>query len=90
MSRSRSYLEVRGGAHRGDLMTWPNPSDPEEVGWRLAHQSSPRPEDVRVAVSFMNAYAALIDLPQRDRHARIAQIRQAMQQAAAQSWEADR
>lgn len=78
MARSRSYLEVRGGPHRSDLMTWPNPADPDDVAWRLLHNATIARQDVVIAASFIQAYAALIDLPQKARNQRIEQIKQAM------------
>jgi len=64
---SDSYLCFEG-------MTWPNPTDPNDVQWRLRY-GTPRRRDILVAASFMHAYAHLIDLPQRERNERVSQIR---------------
>lgn len=80
-----SYLRIRGGPGPHDLMTWPNPDDPADVEWRLR---SARMLDLdittrerMVAASFMHAYRALIEMPQRERNQRISQIRTATREA---------
>lgn len=72
-----SYLAFEG-------MTWPNPDDPKEVGWRLVY-GEPTKSDLLVASSVMSAYAHLVELPQRERNRRITQIREA---AALSLWHA--
>lgn len=57
-----------------DGMTWPNPTDPNEVQWRLRY-GQPNKEDLLVAASFMHAYAHLIELPQRARNQRVSEIK---------------
>lgn len=57
-----------------DGMTWPNPTDPNNVQWRLRY-GIPSRQDLLAAASFMHAYAHLIDLPQRERNQRVSQIR---------------
>jgi hypothetical protein len=61
---------------RFDGMTWPNPTDPRDVQWRLRY-GTPTREDILAAASFMHAYAHLIDLPQRERNQRVSAIRAA-------------
>ena len=62
---------------RFDGMTWPDPTDPTGVQWRLRYgPQPPSREDAMVAASFMHAYAHLIDLPRRERDERIRQIRE--------------
>lgn len=65
--RPQSFLVFEG-------MTWPNPTDPADVQWRLRY-GQPSKADLLVAASFMHAYAHLIDLPQRERNQRVNQIR---------------
>ena len=86
MAERSSWLEIRGGPTVNDLMRWPDPSDPNEVEWRLRHgryifNAEPREGDVLTAASYMNAYRALIDMPQKTRNARIEQIKTAMNNA---------
>lgn len=85
MPRSASYLEIAGSDDPNDLMVWPDPADPEEVGWRLRHRSMENTTrgDILIATSFMHAYQALIAMPQRLRNKRIEQIKHASAQAAA-------
>lgn len=59
--------------HIGD-MTWPHPADPDEIQWRLRY-GTPTRSDLLVAASFIEAYGALIDMPQGLRNRRIGQIR---------------
>lgn len=60
-----------------DGMTWPNPTDPKDVAWRLTY-GEPSRSDILVATSFMRAYAHLIELPTRERNQRVTQIRKAL------------
>lgn len=57
-------------------MTWPNPSDPNETGWRLIY-GDPSRADLMFAASVMSSYAHLIDMPQRERNRRVEQIKTA-------------
>lgn len=92
MARSESYLELSGSNNPNDIMRWPDPADPEEVEWRLHHHSYPiledRRRDERVAASYMNAYRALIAMPQRLRNQRIEQIKRASVEAEKRRQEA--
>lgn len=76
-----TFLRIRGGPGRYDLMTWPNPDDPAEVEWRLRFARMLGLEitsgDRMIAASVMHAYQALIEMPQRERNQRISQIRAA-------------
>lgn len=65
---------------RFEGMTWPNPSDPNGVQWRLRY-GTPTRADQLVAASFMHAYAHLIDMPRREREVRVRQIRAAVEGA---------
>ncbi len=80
-----SFLRIRGGPGPHDVMTWPNPNDPSEVEWRLRFSRMLGLEvtssDRMVAASFMHAYRALVEMPQRERNARISQIRTATKEA---------
>lgn len=63
-------------------MTWPDPRDPDGLEWTLVY-GYPNLWDegrrqLREAASYIAAYRALIDLPQKVRNARIEQIKQAM------------
>ena len=82
---SAEFLRIRGGPSEHDIMTWPNPDDPSEVEWRLRYTrylgGEVATSDLMVAASYMNAYRALIGLPQRARNARIEQIKSAMKEA---------
>lgn len=59
---------------RFDGMTWPNPTDPNDVQWRLRY-GQPSKADLLVAASFMHAYAHLIDLPERERNRLVTAVR---------------
>lgn len=63
-----------------DGMTWPNPLAVEDLAWRLTY-GEPTRSDILAAASFMSSYAHLIELPSRERSARVAQIRAAMVEA---------
>lgn len=63
--------------------SWPDPRDPLGVEWRLRHlrttfNAEVSTSDLMVAASYMDAYRALIALPQRARNQRIEQIKRAM------------
>jgi hypothetical protein len=58
-----------------DRMTWPHPSDPDEIEWQLRYGDA---HAVRLtAASYVSAYRHLIELPQRTRNERVSQIRAA-------------
>lgn len=78
-SRPCEHAMNRGTFLRFDGMTWPNPNDPAEVQWRLRY-GTPCKHDLLAAASFMHAYTHLIDLPQRERNERVAQIRRAFEE----------
>lgn len=61
-----------------DDMTWPSPKGIAlaEVGWRLRY-GAPTQTDRYIAASVIEAYSALLSLPQRDRNARVRSIRKA-------------
>lgn len=68
---AQPFLRVEG-------TTWPNPSDPGEVEWRLRY-GTPTREDLLVAASFMHAYQYLVlAMTQKDRNHRVATIKEAM------------
>jgi len=67
MKNDGSYLHFEG-------MTWPNPDDPAERGWRLIH-GAPTRADVYWAVSCIEAYRQLVTDPGRVRDKRVAAIR---------------
>lgn len=76
-------LEIRGGPSRHDLSSWPDPRDPLGVEWRLRHKRATfggeiSTSDLMVSASYMDAYRALIALPQRRRNQLIEQMKQAM------------
>lgn len=78
MSKSRTYLGIEG-------MVWPDPVDPDDVEWSLRYSQTlgfevPR-KDALKAASYINAYRALIAMPQRLRNKRIEQIKRASEQA---------
>lgn len=80
----RFYLEVRGGPTPNDLGHWPDPRDPLEVEWRLRHKRTTfggevATSDLMVAATYMDAYRALIALPQRRRNQVIEQMKRAME-----------
>jgi hypothetical protein len=64
-------------------MAWPDPRDPDDIEWRLAHATQERFGGdwklAREAAAYIGAYKALIDLPQKTRNARIEQIKRAME-----------
>lgn len=58
---------------RFDGMTWPDPSDPEEISYQLTWGDA---ESVRlIAASYVRAYAALVEMPQRRRATIIRELR---------------
>ena len=77
-------LQIRGGPHRSDLMAWPDPRDPDDIEWSLTYGYSGIWDEgrrqLREAASYIAAYRALIDLPQKTRNARIEQIKRAMKE----------
>jgi len=79
-------LEIRGGPSQHDLMAWPDPRDPEDLEWRLRRLSDPNAHDCREAAAYIEAYRALIGLPQKARNNRIEQMKQQMKRET----EADR
>lgn len=72
-------LEIRGGPSEHYLMAWPDPRDPDDLEWRLRWGSNPTGYDCHEAAAYIQAYRALIDLPQKVRNARIEQIKRAME-----------
>jgi len=70
MSKKTSYLHFDG-------MTWPNPSDPNEVEYRMIHGGEITKGDLLVAASFMSAFRQLVRLDARTRQKRVMQIRAA-------------
>lgn len=63
-----------GSYLRFENMTWPNPNDPAERGWRLIH-GNPTRGDLFWAVSCIEAYQQLVNVPGRIRDKRVAAIR---------------
>lgn len=60
-----------------DGMTWPNPTDPNEVQWRLVH-GTPTRSDVMWAASVIGAYRQLtLNDTQKVRNAKVSAIRKA-------------
>lgn len=73
---SSGWLKVV--AEDGSRMTWPDPTDPRELDWRLryAPDSITRGDQMALA-SIVSAYAYLISLDARTRQKRVMQIRSA-------------
>ena len=86
MSAESYRVTIRGGPTEHDLSSWPNPTDPLDVEWRLRHRRTTLGQeistsDLMVAASYMDAYRALIALPQRRRNQTIEQIKHALKGA---------
>lgn len=72
-------LEIRGGPGEHDLMAWPDPRDPEDLAWRLRYQQTMHTvHDCHEAAAYIEAYRALISLPQKVRNNRIEQMKAQM------------
>jgi len=71
----RGWLRIV--AEDGSTMTWPNPTDPRELEWRLRYSpdSITRGDEMALA-SLVHAYGYLIGLDARTRQRRVMQIRE--------------
>lgn len=78
--KPKSWLRVPG--EDGSVMTWPNPTDPTELEWRLRYspESITRGDQLAIA-SVLSAYGYLIGLDARTRQRRVMQIRRAIKDA---------
>jgi hypothetical protein len=69
-------LRINGPGGPEDWMSWPNPDDPGEVGWRIRY-GRPDHADLMFASDVLGAYAHLFGMPAKTRDARFRQVKAA-------------
>lgn len=70
--RGDYYLRLPDGSG------WPDPTDPNEVEWRIRNLPSERADAALTAASYMTAYREIINLTCREREAVVRKIKAAL------------
>ncbi|AXQ60788.1 hypothetical protein I5H32_gp088 [Mycobacterium phage EleanorGeorge] len=86
MSGKRWWLKVSG--EDGSTMTWPDPTDPTSLEWRLRYAPDTITSADHLALAaFVHAYVHLFVLPSRLRNLRVRQVRAALADAPTEGEE---